>query len=144
MVERVSDAPQWFLDALAAPREDRIVEFEGCPIHYLRWGESGKPGLVFVHGGAAHAHWWSFLAPQLTHDYQVVALDMSGHGDSGRRSEYPRELWAEEVMAVIHDAGFSGPPVIVGHSLGGMVTLVAASRHGKELAGAVIVDMPVR
>ena len=53
-----------------------------------------------MHGGAAHAHWWSFLAPQLAKQYYVVAPDLSGHGDSGRRTSYPRELWAREVLAV--------------------------------------------
>ena len=140
----MSDPPKWFIDALAAPRESRRVDVAGCPIHYLHWGERERPGLVFVHGGAAHAEWWSFLAPQLTHDYQVLALDLSGHGDSGRRDEYPRELWAEEVMAVIEDADLPGPPVVVGHSLGGMVSIVTASRYGERLAGAMIVDTPVR
>lgn len=140
----MTDAPRWFIDALAAPRESRWVEAEGCAIHYLRWGDPTRPGLVLLHGGAAHAHWWSFLAPQLTHQYHVVAPDLSGHGDSGRREHYPRELWAEELMAVCAHAGFVGPPVVVGHSLGGMVTIVAASRYGEKLAGAVIVDTPVR
>ncbi len=138
------EAPRWFTEAVSAPRESCHAEVEGCSIHYLRWGDPAKPGLLLVHGGAAHAHWWSFLAPQLTHHYHVVALDMSGHGESGWRQRYPRELWAEEVMAVCDHAGFVGPPVIVGHSLGGMVTMVAASRYGEKLAGAVIVDTPVR
>ena len=140
----MTNAPRWFIDALAAPRESCWVEAEGCAIHYLRWGDPAKPGLVLLHGGAAHAHWWSFLAPQLTHQHHVVAPDLSGHGDSGRREHYPRELWAEELMAVCEHAGFVGPPVVVGHSLGGMVTIVAASRYGEKLAGAVIVDTPVR
>jgi pimeloyl-ACP methyl ester carboxylesterase len=140
----VTNAPRWFIDALAAPRESCWVEAEGCAIHYLRWGDPARPGLVLLHGGAAHAHWWSFLAPQLTHQHHVVAPDLSGHGDSGRREHYPRELWAEELMAVCEHAGFVGPPVVVGHSLGGMVAIVAASRYGEKLAGAVIVDTPVR
>jgi pimeloyl-ACP methyl ester carboxylesterase len=140
----MADVPKWFSGALAAPREERTVEVEGCPIHYLRWGDPARPGLVLVHGGAAHAHWWSFLAPQLTHHYHVVAPDMSGHGDSGRREEYPREIWAREVLAVAEHAGFAGPPVLVGHSLGGLVSIVAASLYGNRLAGAIIVDSPVR
>ena len=142
--EPPTDAPTWFTEALAAPREEHVVEVEGCPIHTFRWGERGRPGLVLVHGGAAHAHWWSFIAPQLARQYDVIALDMSGHGDSGRREEYPREQWAREVMAVAADAGFPGPPVLVGHSLGGLVSIVAASLYGGRLAGAVIVDSPVR
>jgi pimeloyl-ACP methyl ester carboxylesterase len=138
------DAPRWFQDALAAPFEERQVTVAGCAIHYLRWGDAAKPGVVLVHGGAAHAHWWSFLAPQLMRQYHVVALDLSGHGDSGRREEYPREIWADEVMAVTADAGIAGPPVLVGHSLGGLVSIVAASVYGDRLAGAIIVDSPVR
>ena len=138
------EAPGWFKEAVVAPRESLRVEVEGCSIHYLRWGDPTRPGLLLVHGGAAHAHWWSFLAPQLTTEYQVAAVDLSGHGDSGRRERYPRELWADELMAVCEHAGFSAPPVIVGHSLGGTVTMVAASRYGDRLAGVVIVDTPVR
>jgi pimeloyl-ACP methyl ester carboxylesterase len=138
------DAPAWFREALAAPRTEHTVDVSGCPIHYLRWGDGTKPGLVLVHGGAAHAQWWSFLAPMLTRHYDVVALDLSGHGDSGRRAEYPRRAWAEEVMAVIADARFLVAPVLVGHSMGGLVSIVTASLHGDALSGAIIVDAPVR
>lgn len=143
MAER-PEAPKWFTDALAMPREERFLEVEGCRIRYLRWGDAAKPGIVLVHGGAAHVEWWSFLAPQLASQYHVVAPELSGHGDSGRREEYPRELWAREVMAVAADAGIVGAPVLVGHSLGGFVSIVAASVYGDRLAGAIIVDSPVR
>lgn len=138
-------APEWFRNALAAPCEEFVTEVEGCPIHYFRWGVTSKPGLLLVHGGAAHARWWSFLAPMLARDYCVAALDLSGHGDSGRRELYPREIWATEVMAVVEHAGLNknGPPIIVGHSLGGLVTIVAASLYGDRMAGAVVIDSPV-
>lgn len=140
----MSDAPRWFQKAIAWSPEDCGVEVRGCPIHYLRWGERGKPGLVFVHGGAAHAHWWSFIAPLFAAEYRVAALDLSGHGDSGRRDAYPRETWAEEVVAVAADAGFDGPPIVIGHSMGGFVTITTAALYGEKLAGAVVLDSPVR
>ena len=140
----MTETPRWFRDATQAPYEERTVAVDGCPIHYLQWGEPGDPALVLVHGGAAHAHWWSFLAPQLAHGHQVIALDLSGHGDSGRRDAYPREMWAKEVMAVADDAGVTRPPVLVGHSMGGFVCIAAASLYGERLAGAVILDSPVR
>ena len=40
-------APQWYLDALAVPIADEEVLVDGCPIHYLSWGERGRRGLVF-------------------------------------------------------------------------------------------------
>ncbi len=138
------DAPRWFREAIARPYAEESVTVEGCPIHYLRWGDPGSPGLILVHGGAAHAHWWSFIAPQLARDYQVIAIELSGHGDSGRRPEYPREIWAEEVMAVADDARVVGAPILCGHSMGGFVCISAAARYGDRLAGAVILDSPVR
>ncbi len=137
-------APAWFTAAVAATYDDVTVEVDGCPIHYLRWGDRRLPGLVLVHGGAAHAHWWSFIAPHLTRHYQVAAIDLSGHGDSGRRETYARDTWAAEVMAVVDDCAFPGPPVVVGHSMGGFVSIVAAALHGDRLAGCVVVDSPVR
>jgi pimeloyl-ACP methyl ester carboxylesterase len=139
----MSKIPEWFYRAMATPFDDRWVEVDGVPIHFLEWERTGQPGLVLVHGGAAHAHWWTYLAPMIAEDWHVVALDLSGHGDSGRRDSYSHEAWAREVMAVVGSAGFPGPPVLVGHSLGGMVTIQTAADYGDRLRGAVLVDTPV-
>jgi pimeloyl-ACP methyl ester carboxylesterase len=135
--------PSWFTSALAAPRREGVVPVAGCPIHYFDWGDVGAPGVIFVHGGAAHAHWWDFLAPLFTYRWRAVALDLSGHGDSGRRAAYTAEGWAEEVIAVVRHAAFSRPPVIVGHSLGGLVSIQVAHDHCSELDGVVLVDAAV-
>ena len=140
----MSDVPSWFERALASPFQESYVEVDGVPIHYLEWGSKQQPGLVLIHGGAAHVHWWTFLAPMFAEDWHVVALDLSGHGDSGRRTDYSHEAWASEVLGVMDAADFPGPPVLVGHSLGGLVTIQTASDYGNRLAGAVIVDTPVR
>lgn len=137
-------APSWFTKALATEPEQRTVTVEGTDIAYLSWGTKGMPGLIFVHGGAAHAEWWSFIAPFFTGRWHAVALDLSGHGESGWRGEYGHPTWANEVIAVKDDVDFPGPPVLVGHSLGGMVTIQTAATYGDQLAGAVIVDTPVR
>ena len=140
----ISHAPAWFTNALAAPRRDHEIEVAGAPVHYMEWGDPASPGLVFVHGGAAHAHWWSFVAPFFAHRWRPVALDLTGHGDSGRRVHYSHEVWAEEVVAVAAHARFPSPPVVIGHSLGGLVAIQTAFAHGQALAGAVVVDSPVR
>ncbi|MGH3156068.1 MAG: alpha/beta fold hydrolase, partial [Streptosporangiaceae bacterium] len=87
---------------------------------------------------------WDHLAPLLATDRRVVALDLSGHGDSGRRESYTLDLWAGEVLAVAAGAGITGPPTVVGHSMGGFVALRAASLYGSRLAGVVAIDSPVR
>jgi pimeloyl-ACP methyl ester carboxylesterase len=139
-----TEAPAWFTAALAAPYREGTLDAGGVPIHFLEWGDAGRPGLVLVHGGAAHAHWWSFLAPLLADAWHPVALDLSGHGDSGRRESYSLEAWADEVRAVAGRAAFPGPPVVVGHSMGGLVAVQAALDHGESLAGAVLVDAPLQ
>jgi pimeloyl-ACP methyl ester carboxylesterase len=144
MVAVLPEAPQWFVNAVARRPDEAVVEVAGCPIHYLRWGEPGGAGVVLLHGGAAHAHWWSFLAPYLADRRCVVAVDLSGHGDSGRRPEYTGEVWAGEAMAAAEHAGIAEPPVLIGHSMGGFVSISAAATSGDRLTGAVIVDSPVR
>ena len=100
--------------------------------------------IVLVHGGAAHARWWDHIGPLLAHDRRVVALDLSGHGDSGRREHYSLDGWAHEVLAVARAAGSTGPPIIVGHSMGGFVALRAAGLFGADLEGIVVIDSPVQ
>jgi pimeloyl-ACP methyl ester carboxylesterase len=137
-------APTWFAAALADLPRQSTVEVDETPINVLEWGTGGDPGLVLVHGGAAHARWWSHLAPKFSHQYHVVALDLSGHGDSGRRERYSHAAWATEILTVCEAAGFDRPPVVVGHSLGGLVAIQTAATYGDLLAGVVIVDSPVR
>ena len=80
-LQPIDQAPEWFQRALAVPFEDRTVTVEGAAIHYLAWGRPGAPGLVFVHGGGAHAHWWTHVAARYASRFRVAALDLSGHGD---------------------------------------------------------------
>lgn len=136
-------APDWFRRALAVPVSDETVEVGGCPIHYLAWGERRRPGLVFLHGGGAHAHWWTHVAARFAAELRVVAIDLSGHGDSGHRERYELEQWTDEVMAVTEDAGIEGLPVVVGHSMGGFVTIATAAMHPDRVSGVVICDSPV-
>lgn len=137
-------APDWFVRALDVPFDDEVVEVAGGPIHYLAWGERGRRGLIFVHGGGAHAHWWTHVAATFAGDFRVVAVDLSGHGDSAHRERYDIETWTEEVMAAAVHGGIEGRPVVIGHSMGGFVTIATAARHCDDLGGVIVVDSPVR
>ena len=146
----LAEPPAWFTQALAAPVVQRTVSVAGTEIAYRQFGPdpgsgpTGSSGLVLVHGGAAHARWWDHIAPLLATGRGVVAMDLSGHGDSGRNEKYTLDGWAAEVMAVAADAGFTDPPVIVGHSMGGFVALRAAGLYGTELTGIIVIDSPVQ
>jgi pimeloyl-ACP methyl ester carboxylesterase len=136
--------PAWFAEALAAPVTKRVTSQDGVQVAYRMWGARSDRGIVLVHGGGAHSRWWDHIAPLLTADRQVIAIDLSGHGDSGRRESYSFDMWAREVLAVAADAGLTEPPVVIGHSMGGIVTLRLASIFGSRIEGAVIVDSPLR
>ena len=140
-------APRWFAEAIANKPESHFVEVDGARIHYQRWGDRARPGLLLVHGNAAHAHWWDFIAPMLARDYNVAAIDLSGMGDSEWRSDfYSMERFAHEEIAVCEDAGMfvpTEPPIVVGHSFGGFVTILTGALYGERLAGTVVLDSPV-
>jgi pimeloyl-ACP methyl ester carboxylesterase len=139
-----AEPPSWFRAALEAHGEPGSVGVDGTTISYLAFGERSDTGIVLVHGGAAHARWWDHIAPMLASDRRVVALDLSGHGDSGRRDSYSLDHWAHEVVAVADAAGITGPPVIIGHSMGGFVALRVAGLYGSRIEGVVVIDSPVR
>ena len=138
-------APAWFENALAQQAAVGDVVVDGATISFRSWGELRQrvPDVLLVHGGAAHARWWDHLAPLLATDRRVAAIDLSGHGDSAHRSEYSVQRWTDELTAVISAGGLGERPVVVGHSLGGLVTAALARREGPGLGGAVIVDSPL-
>lgn len=123
--------------------ERASTEVGGARISYLAWGARGKRGLLFVHGGGANAHWWTHVAARFAGEFRVLAIDLSGHGDSDHREEYSLEQWTDEVIAVAEHGGIAGQPVVVGHSMGGFVTIVSAALHGERLAGVIVCDSPV-
>lgn len=160
-MDPVTSAPQWFTDAVATAADRGSVCVDGAQVAYRVWdrrprpgsGPAGHgpphsraetPGILLVHGGAAHTHWWDHIAPQLACRHRVAALDLTGHGDSDTRPHYSLAQWTDELMAVADAAGLGPRPVIVGHSMGGMVTYVAAHRHGAAIGGIQVIDSPIR
>jgi pimeloyl-ACP methyl ester carboxylesterase len=136
--------PAWFTEALAAPVTERVTAHDGVQVAYRMWGGSNGRGIVLLHGGGAHSRWWDHIAPLLAADRRVIAVDLAGHGDSGRRESYTFDGWARDVLAVVADAGLDSPPVVIGHSMGGIVTLRLAAMHGSRIEGAVVIDSPLR
>lgn len=139
-------ADPWMLKALEDEAKLSTVPVDGAEIELRTWGARGKPGLIFVHGGVAHARWWDFTAPFFAADHSCTALSLSGMGGSGWRDDYAHELYAAEVLAAAETTGLfdaAAKPVIVGHSFGGLVAVQTLERHGDRFAGAVIVDSPI-
>ncbi len=139
-------APAWFDRALAHKPERSVIRAADADIELLAWGERGRPGLLLIHGGMAHADWWSFIAPFFAGDMRVAALSLSGMGGSSWRDRYALDLYQAEALAAAEAAGLfeAGPPVVVGHSFGGGVTTYMARNAGERLRAAVVVDAGVR
>jgi pimeloyl-ACP methyl ester carboxylesterase len=137
-------APRWFEEALAAAPERSFIEVDGARIDTLAWGERGLPGLILLHGGAAHADWWSFVAPFFAKRYRVVAPTFSGMGRSDWRAQYSFLQFAKEARETAGIAGAlqAGPAIVVGHSFGSRVAVVAAHEYAGEIAAGLIVDPP--
>ncbi|HNP56780.1 MAG TPA: alpha/beta hydrolase [Gordonia sp. (in: high G+C Gram-positive bacteria)] len=147
-----TDAPAWFTDAVATTPHLATVTVDGAAVAYRTWDApddpvSGQPapGVMLVHGGAAHAGWWDHLGPQLAQDpaqpRRVVAYDLSGHGDSEWRDGYTYAQWAVELVAVARDAGIVDDRLIViGHSMGGIVSMFASVLYPDVVNQIIVVD----
>lgn len=133
--------PVWFVQALAHKPKSHVVQVQNCPIHYLSWNldQTEKPALMFVHGYRAHARWWDFTAPFFTDAFRVIALDFSGMGDSGHRSHYDGDVFVQDMLGVLADAGLQ-QVTLVGHSFGGGRVLQACVEAPQLIRRAIVVD----
>ncbi|GGM64546.1 alpha/beta hydrolase [Dactylosporangium sucinum] len=112
----------------------------GCEIAWGSWGDFGPP-VTLIHGAGAHSGWWLGVVPELARTHRVAALDLSGHGDSGWRDRYRAEQWAAEAVEVASRHG--APHVLVGHSAGARIALVAAALYPDSIHKVLLVDPPV-
>lgn len=111
----------------------------GVRIAYRTAG-SGDPPIVFVHGWCCEH---TSFAAQLEHfarRHAVAALDLRGHGDSGPAADYSVGAFATDVLAV---AARFDRPVVVGHSLGGLVALACAARPDAVRAAVLLDPAPI-
>lgn len=139
-----SPLPSWFTRALSVPREENFVDVDGTLIHYFRWGARGKPPVLMTHGFLAHARCFAFIAPFLADDYDIVAYDLSGMGDSEAREFAGDEVRAREMIGVAEGLEmFSAhrKPIIVAHSFGARVGVNAVTMAPDSFAGLVACDM---
>jgi len=112
---------------------------DGVEIAYSERG-SGPLAIVFIHGGLADRTFWAPQFALLSGAYRLVALDLAGHGASGRdRKAMTIAAWAADVRAVA-DALKLGRVVLVGNSLGGPVALEAAAMLKGRAIGVIGVD----
>jgi N-formylmaleamate deformylase len=116
-----------------------ICETNGISIHYTRIGVNGLP-VILLHGLTANGLCWTFLARDLERDYDVIMLDARGHGKSSVPDDgYRYEDHAKDVEGLIKALRLPSP-ILIGHSMGGMVATIVASRNRKLLRGLILAD----
>ncbi|MEQ1774487.1 MAG: alpha/beta hydrolase [Burkholderiales bacterium] len=121
---------------------DKFVNVNGLQIHYLDWGNTGKPPLILLHGIARVAHTFDHIAPHFTKDYHVIAIDMRGHGDSGWHAQgaYLVEDYTSDIEALIEQLGLRNI-VLWGASTGGRVVQMIAGRHPEWVSAVIVEDV---
>ncbi len=110
-------------------------------LQFWDWGTDGKPALILVHGGLDHARSWDWVARELRDDYHVYAIDLRGHGNSAWAPGAPYSV-AEHVLDLsgLADIINAFPVTIVGHSLGGILTLVYAGIYPDRVKKIVAIE----
>jgi sigma-B regulation protein RsbQ len=112
---------------------------DGVSIHY-EIHSTGDPTAVLVHGWGFDRRIWDAAIPRLARTRRVAALDLAGHGQSGRERRRPTVAsFAEDVCAVVEAVG-APSVVLVGHSMGGDVIVEAARSLTRRVVGLVLVD----
>jgi len=117
----------------------QFIDLDG-PVHYTDHGGDGPP-MVLVHGlGGSYLNWTS-AAPKLARTHRVYAIDLAGFGltpPAGRKStvDANRRLLSAFCDAVSPDSAV----VLVGNSMGGLITMLQASRHPERVAAAILIN----
>jgi pimeloyl-ACP methyl ester carboxylesterase len=104
-------------------------------------GSSHHPALVLIHGITENHHTWRPLVHRLAEDHSVLLVDLRGHGDSDRCDPYDPLSYAGDVVETAAALGIEAP-LVVGHSLGGVVATAFAAIA--PCVGVLNVDQPLR
>ena len=122
----------------------RRIEVRSLGLHVLEWGPTAGSGVLFLHGGAAHAHWFDAVTSPIAGSpgrRHVVALDQRGHGESewAQPPAYATQDFAGDIVGLLDGLGWA-TAVLVGHSMGGHNAIACAAWHPQRVRGLVVVD----
>ena len=128
---------------LDLPEPDRatFADLGRTTIRLWEWGNPSDPPVLMVHGGWDHGRMWDGLAPRVAAlGRHAVAIDVRGHGDSGRLPE-AGPAWPMFLLDLAQIAQRLGPPVtLIGHSFGGGLVLSLAAAFPDLVDRVVNID----
>ena len=115
-----------------------VLEYLGIPVYYSSTGH-GKP-LVLLHGFLESSKIWNPYLDELAAKRQVICIDLPGHGKTGVFGDvHSMELMAQVVNSVLEALNISRA-TIIGHSMGGYVSLAFAELFPEKITGLVLMN----
>jgi pimeloyl-ACP methyl ester carboxylesterase len=126
--------------AQALPPPGKLIDVGGYRLHLNCTGK-GEPTVVLIPGGGDFSFDWSLVQPGASRFARVCSYDFAGSAwsDPGPTPRTMRQD-AYELHTLLKTAGVKGPYVLVGHSLGGLITRFYAAAYQAEVAGIVLID----
>lgn len=125
--------------------EPRVLEHNGCALHYWVGGDRGQPAVAFLHGATMDHRMFNAQIPAVLGEHRVLVWDARGHGRSrplgiGRPTIND---YVDDLLAVLNDADL-GRVVLVGQSMGGYLAQHVILRAPEQVNGlAVIGSTPI-
>lgn len=115
----------------------RMIDIGG-PVHLVDFGGSGPP-VVLVHGlGASHTSWMA-VGPSLAERRRVLALDLIGFGRTPLGGRPPTIEANIDLLARFLEREVREPAVLIGNSMGGLLSVLTAAAHPRAVSGLVLV-----
>ncbi len=118
-----------------------MVDLPGLSLACRESGPADGPPLVLLHALGERASDWDVVLPDLAPQHRVHALDLRGHGDSGRPGRYSLEAMRDDVLALLDAHGLDRVD-LVGHSMGGVVAYLLAQERPERVGRLVLEDIP--
>jgi pimeloyl-ACP methyl ester carboxylesterase len=118
---------------------DLILDLDG-PVHAVDHGGEGPP-MLLVHGLGGSLLDWRDVAPSLTRHHRVWSLDLIGFGRTPIENRHATVAANQRLVDVmVRHIGRGEPVLLMGNSMGGLISIVEASRRPDLISGLVLVD----
>jgi pimeloyl-ACP methyl ester carboxylesterase len=121
--------------------ESRFVDLDG-PVHFADHGGDG-PAMVLVHGLGGSTADWLAVAPRLAASSRVLAVDLAGHGRTPLAGRSAGVRANQRLLGRFLDEVVGEPAILVGNSMGGMITLMEAADRPERVSQLILVDPAV-
>ncbi len=114
------------------------INVNGVNLYYEISGQG--PALVLLHGWTENHKFWKFQTPTFSREYNVIAIDLRGHGESDKpKTGYSIQTFADDLHHLLNTFE-TNRAIIVGHSMGGMTALVFCLKYPEKVKALILVN----